>query len=724
MKRNLSLILAWVIAVTMALPLQAFAAGMDADLANAIKKAKSLFVIPESYKFESSVSSEGGKNVFSLNWKSSGSDYSYIMVRMDDRSKVLSYESYSPSDSTQTRKVPKVSRQEAKLKAEAFIKKVNPEIVDQIKYEENNQANLMDSTYYFNFYRIASGISFYNDRVSVYVNRETGAVQAFYATWTDGFAYPVPGKQITMEQAREAFKKNLGLELIYKYAYSYEDNKLKMYLAYRPKYENDIYAIEAFTGEKIKVGYGYYGPYFGRGSEKQMLSGGATDTAQVTLNPEEMKAVEEAGGLKPAEEAEKIARAAKFLELTGEFKLSSYNLSPSWPDKAGYIWYLNFNKAETANTVSEYASVSVDAKTGKIIGFNRSTPYKEGSAAKYKLEEAKTAVDAFVKEHYPELYTQVAYNTDYEESLTGSQGTEALRSYSFRYNRLVNGVAFSDNGITADYDAVNGKITSFTINWFTVDFPEATNVIALEAAYDKLFTGIGLELMYKIDNTSSVVSKKVMIDPSATETHEVKLVYSLKPDKPLFLDGNSGVILDSQGVPYKEVKPVSYTDIKGSFAEKQIMVLAENGVYLDGTQFKPKTEITQKDFFILLSKTLNYYKVVPTEKSPKKDIDDLYAFLGKEGIVKAGEAAPSSSVTREDAVKFLIRAMKFDKVADIKGIFTSSFKDQSSIKAGLSGYVTIAAGLNIVSGNDGYFYPKSKLTREAAAVIIYNYLQV
>ncbi len=724
MKKKLSLMVALVFVFTMALPLQAFGAGVDAGLENAIKIAKSLFEIPEDYRFESGINSEGGKNVFSLNWRSAGSDDSYIMVRIDDKGMVLSYESYKPSGKAQSGKLPKISRQEARLKADAFIKKVTPEIVDEIKYEENNQNNLMDSTYYFNYYRIANNIPFYNNRVSVYVNRETGEVQTFYATWTDGLVFPEPGKHITMDQARDAYKRNLGLELIYKYSYTNADDKLRIYPVYTPRYENDIYAIEAFTGEKIKVGYGYYGPYNGSASnEKQMLMDAVRGAGgRVTLSPEEIKAVQEASGLKTAEEAEKISRAAKFLELTDAFKLSNYSLNPSWPVKTDYVWNLRFNKAETEAAGSEYANVSIDAKTGMILSFYRSTPYREDAAAKYGLEEAKAVVDSFVKANYPELYAQVAYDTDYEENAISSQGTEAPRSFSFKYDRLVNGVAFPENGITAEYDAVNGKMTSFAISWFNTDFPGIANVIAPDAAYEKLFADIGLELQYKADNTRDS-ARKIAV-PSSVEIPEIKLVYSLKPDKPLFIDAGNGTVLDNNGNPYKEVKPVSYTDIKGSFAEKQIMVLAENGVYLDGTEFKPKAEITQKDFFILLSRTLNYYGTIITTNSSQKDIDELYAFLEKEGIVKAGDAAPSAAVTREDAVKFLIRALKFDRVADIKDIFVKSFKDQSEINSSLSGYVAIAAGLNIVTGDNGYFSPKEKLTREAAAVMIYNYLQV
>ncbi len=719
MKRKLALILTFIFAFTAALPLQAFGAGIDSGLENAIKVARSLFDIPDNYKFDSNIDSDGVKNIFFLNWRNNnGTDYSYISVRVDDKGTVLSYDKYKPSDYNQTRKLPRVSRQEAKVKAEAFIKKVNPALSSQIRYEDDNRNTLLDSMYYFNFYRVVNGIPYYNDRVNVVVSRETGDIQSFYTNWTDNLVFPALGKQITLEQAEDAYKANLGLRMIYKY--SYTDDKLKTYLVYTPRYDNDSYAVDAFTGEKVKVGNTYY-PYYdavGMG-EKSMAN--ATTQGQVVLNPEELKAVQDAAKLKTSAEAEKIARNARFLELTDKFELTNYNLSPSWPARDEYIWYLNFNKpAADKNSISEYASVSVNANTGMIVSFYRGTPHKEGDVAKYDAAKAKSAVDAFVKENYPGLYAQMEYDADYEGNFIKYAGVDAPQSYSFKYNRLVNGIAFPDNGITVEYDAVSGKVSSLSVNWFNAEFPAADGVITVDAAYAKAFEAVGMDLQYKTDN--SVLKPFVMGTPPPTP--EVKLVYSFKPGKPLVFDVNSGVILDGNGSPYKEVKPVTYTDIKGSFAEEQIMVLAENGVYLDGTEFKPETEITQKDFFTLLSRTLNYYGTAITANSTQKDIDELYAFLEREGIVKAGEKAPDSLVTREDAVKYIIRALKYDKVADIKGIFTVSFKDQNTAQPGLSGYITVAAGLKIIGGFDGNFYPKAKLTREAAAVMIYNYLQV
>jgi hypothetical protein len=182
-------------------------------------------------------------------------------------------------------------------------------------------------------------------------------------------------------------------------------------------------------------------------------------------------------------------------------------------------------------------------------------------------------------------------------------------------------------------------------------------------------------------------------------------------------------LLDSDGTEYKEPAKISYTDIKGHAAEKQITVLAENGIHLGGTEFKPDTLITQLDFLTLLSKTMNYYGPVVEERTDK-GIDDLYAYMMIEGVIKEGERAPQNNVTREEAVKYLVRALKFDRVADIKGIFNIGFKDKDGISPGLEGYAVIAAGLGIVEGGNVDFRPKDKITRGESAVMIYNYLQI
>lgn len=75
-------------------------------------------------------------------------------------------------------------------------------------------------------------------------------------------------------------------------------------------------------------------------------------------------------------------------------------------------------------------------------------------------------------------------------------------------------------------------------------------------------------------------------------------------------------------------------------------------------------------------------------------------------------------------MKFVIRALKYDKVADLSDIFNCSFKDKEEIDPALIGYVVIAKGLKIVNGSGEYFRPKEELKKADALIIIYNYLSI
>ncbi len=79
-------------------------------------------------------------------------------------------------------------------------------------------------------------------------------------------------------------------------------------------------------------------------------------------------------------------------------------------------------------------------------------------------------------------------------------------------------------------------------------------------------------------------------------------------------------------------------------------------------------------------------------------------------------------VTKEEGIKYVIRALKYDKIADVSEIYKDLFKDTKDIDPKLKGYAAIAYGLNIVEGSNGYLKPKAELKREDAANMIYNYL--
>jgi hypothetical protein len=449
-----------------------------------------------------------------------------------------------------------------------------------------------------------------------------------------------------------------------------------------------------------------------------------TAAVDVVLSPEEIKAVDDVSKLMTQEESEKLARSLKHLKLTDDFKLESANLSRNWPIRADFQWQLNFRKIAAEKTKeAQYLYVSINAETGDLLNFYKnSAQYGDKEIAKINETDAKAAVEAFLKEIQPNKFKETEFDTRSNVNIKIDVGANAPLQYNFSYIRKVNGVRFPDNSMTVGFDAVNGEITNYNMAWFNTEFPSVSKTISLDTAYNKMFSGIGLELQYKLKYTDEIMGKRVMLPQNPVK--DVVLVYALKNGKPLFLDAMTGNILDYDGKVYKESLPVQYTDISGHYAEKQIMLLAEYGISLGNTKFKPNDNITQKDYMLLLSKTLsNYYGPVLSSISSDAEIENLYATMIREGIIKEAEKAPNAKVKREDGVKFIIRALKYDKVAGIKGIYKSGIKDINKVTSELVGHIVIAQGLNIINADKKNFRPKDSLTRADAMVMIYNYLQ-
>jgi len=725
-KRIITLIILVLMLVALLMPAQTLAA-QDNGLETAIKTAKQMFTIPEDYKFDYSVGNNREKTVWYLSWRDEDGIKGSISVSIDEDGTILSYYKnlpYKPYDHLRQNKFPKVSRAQAKTIAEEFIEKVNPGALPHVKYQDNIQSSLTDQAHYLNYVRIVNGIPFYSNNVSVSVDKETGEVLSYYYNWYDNIEFPEPEAVITLDEAQDAYREKLGISLIYKY--SVEDDKIKIYAVYTPDYNNNSYAIDAFTGEKVQL-EGYYGIQYDRSmaDQKMELAKAAGDyNMGVTLTPEEMEAVRKVSEFITAEEAERIARDLSVLEIDDTFKLSGTpNLSRSWPDREEFNWYLNFTKESTdEDSTYRYVSVTMDAVTGEIRSFytGRSYSYGKEEEVKYDTEASRAAVEAFLKEFKPEKFAETEYFEIYNADYPSVKGENAPRYYDFRYTRKVNGAAFPSNGFSVGFDAVTGKVTSFSMEWFDKEFKPLDGAISKEDAYKTLFEEIGLELQYKqkYETAGRAVSGTESTMP------EVSLVYVLKSGKPYFIDAFANVLLHYNGKEYKESTVPEYTDIDNSFAKDEIMALAEYGIYLEGTEFKPDESITQKDFLTLLSKVVNsYYGPVIRAESSEKEVDEMYNNLIMLGILNEDEKAPDSPVAREDSVKFVIRALNYDEVADIKGIYKTLYKDQSSISPGLEGYIAIASGLKIVSGNNGYFYPRNNLTRAEAAVVIYNYLQ-
>jgi hypothetical protein len=209
--------------------------------------------------------------------------------------------------------------------------------------------------------------------------------------------------------------------------------------------------------------------------------------------------------------------------------------------------------------------------------------------------------------------------------------------------------------------------------------------------------------------------------PNGNEVPDIKLVYALDNSKPANIDALSGKLLDYSGKPYTEKIIPEYTDIAGNFAENAIKAIANYGISLPGSQFKPGDLVTQREFLYMLARSTGWY--MDYDVSDSFD-NNLYSYLKGSGIVKEGDRKPSSVVSKQDAAVFIVRALKYNRIADLSTLFSLSFSDSSSILKSNYGYVAIAYGLKIIGDDEGVFNPNMSITRADAAVYIYNLLNI
>lgn len=704
MKRKVALFMVLIMVMSVGIPTMSFAdANYDEELEAAIIKVKDLFDISDEYDtFNYNISGNNEKTYFHLEWNDSEGKLGRISVTISSTGKITNYYKYIPYSGDYKPKLAKVSKSEAEVIAKEFIAKVSPESINKIKYEEDERPlSVNDRYYYISYTRMENGVPYPNNNIRVSIDTATGIVRSFYCDWDEDLEFPDPADALSIDKIQEIYKDEIGLQLVYKF--TNEDEELKPYLVYTNLTNKN--AIDAKTGEVISE------------NEIRITFDESMDNYSLKkeaggLTPAEQSAVDNLSELLSEDEAIKIARYK--LNIADSYEKDYIQVYSQWRNKGEFTWNIRF--IEQGEESSKRIVVSLDAKTGEIQSFYKSTEYDKEKEVIYDKEEAMKLAEDLIKRLQPNEFKEIEYVSWNEPVLYPLNEEEMPRQYSFNYQRKANGAYVDGDGFRVTVNTVTGEITNYSFTWYKGELPTASKVLTMEKVYNVLFDEIGLELKY-IPYQSTDDKSEIKLE----KTKEVKLVYSVKNDKPLNIDGNTGDILTYNGDIYKEETMIKYSDINDSFAKSQIEVLAQYGIALPGEKFVPGKEITQKEFLYLLAKANDYY--LSESYSDNDEFEDvLYERLTREGIIKDGERHPQSNITKESAVKFIIRALNYDNVASIKGIYVVNFIDADQINPELVGHIAIASGLGIINGYNGYLNPRNELTREQGAMVIYNLL--
>ena len=771
MKKTLGIILSFTVAMNMACTsvwaddssnasLPAKGKNVEAGSEDAVQKQKSLdqiiklvrtkLKIPAEYtEFSSNVSSYGKTASWSLQWtshdKGTSRNGGSLQVGVDERGNITSYNHYKYNRNSEYRKrLPAIPQEQALEAAKKFIYYISPEMIDQIALDEGSYEHKVDyeGNYQFTFYRKYKGIPFYENSISLTVSGGSGEVTNYLRTWLEDAQFPEAGKVLNLEEAKKAFQNKIGIAL--KYRRTYGDEKVKTYLEYSPVSANQGFAIDAITGEKV-LDRGGYGISYEMSYKYTMYKrevDAYSDRTQLT--EQEMDEITRMESLMPIQELEKQVKGMTELGLSEEYTLNRYSINKNG-STGSYVARMDFSKPMSekelggeippekikvmmaAGDLVQRVNVTLNAKTGELLSLNSYGMFNGSSTTNImERKELQKIAEGFLTRSKASRFSQLALQeTPENPQLIGEKYGyyKSNNGVTFVYTRNVNGLPFEDNWVVMNFDASSGALNYYNEAWDDVEFVPVEGVIGYERAYNELFTKAGLQLKYITSAGSTREARQVSKD--ASETRGIKLVYALDNKKPACIEAMSGELIGTLNAePFKEKNSLLFDDIHKHPVKEQIKALAEIGVLPLEKNFRPDDLILQKEFLLMISKIRGSYPTEVTSGSfGQKEWDALYRMLINDGLLEEEERNPDDVVTREEAVKYLLRSIGYKKFAELEGLFDCSFTDKNAIDPKLIGYVAIARSMGIVTGTSGYFQPKKEITRADAVVMLYNYLK-
>ncbi|WP_027624411.1 YcdB/YcdC domain-containing protein [Clostridium lundense] len=621
----------------------------------------------------------------------------------------------------QTNNIAKITEEEGRKKAEAFLQKINPKEFKETKYVKSNTDYMYkrgDNTYSYTYSRYINGVKYNENSLVVEVDGIKGEVISYYINWDANAKVPSTEGIIAGDKADEIIKKDLSLELLYipyRDKYESEENGNKTKLVYRSKFSNGG-LLDAKEGKFIN-------DTFGKKVEKDLTDKEKKDyLSKIKINKPLDKEISK-------DRAVELARQ-KIKELYGEgYEINNvrYNENREAIFGAKNTWSIDFEKKQDKNKVYDGGQIAIDALNENIVNLYKNFRENEKEATTMTWEQAYNKAIEFIVKYAPEKFKDI--NTKQTNYIADNNNMYDKR-YHFNFVRTVNGIPYDGNYIDISIDAVKGELCDFRINWNEdAKFSEANNLINKEEGKNTLFSKYKPELNYmKISKNN---------DPKKPE-FETKLVYKWNNFASVYysplttLDAFTGKILNDMGEEIDENIDKFMEKIKVSPYKNELTILAYNGV-MDTVNFEANKEITQMDFIKMLVNAKGYRPYLLKEASALKfetatsKNDTNYKYLQLAvlyGIVenKEGKFDINSKVTREDMAKALVKFLGYEKLANSKDIFQLKINDAKEIKNENLGYMGIAKGLGILEVKDNKIRPKANATWTDLSIAIYRVL--
>lgn len=697
------------------------APGADARLTKVTQKVKDTLSIPDSYK---SFSGEPQENYLGTRWELRWSgDNGNLYVTATDEGKVLSMSRDTVSASSGDRydpRFPSLTRAQAQQKAQAFLDKVLT-AGETARFSNGDDAPSLSresislrGTVYLN--GLPSPLSF-----SIRVLTADGSISSFHRDDVSNYvgALPEAKSAIAQEDAAALLKGVLALRLEY---VSGSDGK-KAVLRYLPEDRHEYY-VDAATGKLVDLTELQQTLY------ETAASGGADNGAMMDaaapmpsaapeeaadrkqLTEEELAGIAKLEDLLSSDELEQKARVWKELALDGFERASAGFTVDKENDKVTAS--LTFVKRdEEKRTARRY--VTLDAKTGELLSVSGYNPYNDDDEAKLDKAAAQAKAEAFLKALWPGQFAKT-------EAYSAEGGEKGYPVFNFQFAQKENGYFFPENNLSVRVDGMTGAIIGLSrVFDEKIVFDSPDGIISMEDALTAWAASYAMELGYievpvRLDLLGS--EAKPLIEAGLSYFNALKPGYGLDQGDTSYrgVDAKTGKLVEWER--YSD-EAITYSDIKGHWAESALNELAEYRIGWTGGKALPDAALTQKDLIILLASAGGY-----TFDTENENADALYQYAYYRGFLTQDERAENQKLTRLDTVKLLINALGYRTAAGLPGIYRCDYKDAGQIPANALGYAALAQGLGIVPAGNGTSFEGSRAaTRAEAAVMLWRYMK-
>lgn len=673
----------------------------DQELAPIILSVKDRLEISGDFsEFTSDVYGDTAGKRYTLTWATQPDDMGEvdsIYVSVNDQQEILSYRKQVPYVHEDPR-LPKFNQDAITDLAYAWLTKVNPHWIPQLPREavlDGGYGNIQSPQTTLVLSRRVNDLAFCQDQVMIRINNQTGEILSMDATWHSFQEIPLPEEAIPSADAAVLFLKQSPLSLRY-----LSVGEADTALVYMPADRG--FTLNARTGEPF-VPYGAVNRVPATGG---VMQESAADKSENGLTPQEIASIQTIEGLLDEADLRKRAESLKYTEVTdAEFVSCAYEKRSYNQDgqEDTYIASLRYRKVDQQQEIQKnrFFYITMNAKDGALLSYSAGQTYSnEEKAPKLSQKQAIQVAQDFLDTYFPVSKGKINLE---EASLQGNQ-------YYIDSSRYEYDIPYPDNYVNITIDHQTGKIQSFSQYWNERrNFTAPDKVLPLADAEAALMDKVGLELSY------GLAQKGNELLPVA------ELQYNLDTTIPAIIDAKTGQVLDYDGFAYSpEERNIKLPeDCETHYAQKEITALFRAGILQlekDSTAFRPNDAITQKEL-------LAFVLGLKSGFVPYNETGEAILKMGKSyGIVPDG-FIPEATATREVGTQFLISALGYDAPAKLSSIYQTGFLDEDQITPALLGYVALAKGFAIVSGDpEQFFHPQAPLTRGDAAIMIYRYL--